>query len=156
TDVPNMNRRSTPLQYRFLVAMQGALGIGANLNKWSDGDTDLAKRMVALDKRIRTTVQFGNLYRLLSPRLSDTTANEYISKDGREGVLFAFRHSQEYNTPPPALLLEGLDARAVYQLESLDGKPLGNSSGAYLMQRGVNVTLRGDFDSTAVLLHRVE
>lgn len=156
TDVPNMNRRSTPLQYRFLVAMQGALGIGANLNKWSDADAELAKRMVTLDKRIRTTVQFGNLYRLLSPRLSDTTANEYVSKDGREGVLFAFRHSQEYNTPPPALLLEGLDARAVYRLESLDGKPLGNSSGAYLMQHGVNVTLRGDFDSTAVLWHRAE
>src|SRR5207302_1704014 len=35
TDVPNMNGRSTPLQFRFLVAMQGALGIGANLNRWS-------------------------------------------------------------------------------------------------------------------------
>ena len=30
TDVPNMNGRSTPLKFRFLVAMQGALGIGAN------------------------------------------------------------------------------------------------------------------------------
>ena len=29
TDVPNMNGRSTPLAFRFLVAMQGALGIGA-------------------------------------------------------------------------------------------------------------------------------
>ena len=33
TDVPNMNGRTTPLQFRFLVAMQGALGIGANLNQ---------------------------------------------------------------------------------------------------------------------------
>ncbi|HEY6990035.1 MAG TPA: alpha-galactosidase [Bryobacteraceae bacterium] len=156
TDVPNMNRRSTPLQYRFLVAMQGALGIGANLNKWSDADTELATKMVALYKRIRTTVQFGDLYRLLSPRSSDTTANEYVSKDGKEAVLFAFRHSQEYNTPPPALLLQGLNGRAVYRLESLDGQSLGEESGAYLMQHGVNVILRGDFDSTAVLLHRLD
>ena len=84
TDVPNMNGRSTPLQYRFLVAMQGALGIGANLNKWTDADNDLAKHMVALDKRIRRTVQFGDLYRLLSPRTNDTTANEYVSADGKE------------------------------------------------------------------------
>ena len=35
TDVPNQNGRSTPLQYRFLVAMQGALGVGSNLNKFS-------------------------------------------------------------------------------------------------------------------------
>jgi hypothetical protein len=27
-------------------------------------------------------------------------------------------------------------------------------SGAYLMQNGLQVTLRGDFDSTAVLVHR--
>ena len=53
TDVPNMNGRSTPLKYRFLVAMQGALGIGANLNKWTAEDDKLATDMVALDKRIR-------------------------------------------------------------------------------------------------------
>ena len=46
TDVPNMNGRSTPLRYRFLVAMQGALGIGSNLNKFSDADTMLATQMV--------------------------------------------------------------------------------------------------------------
>src|SRR5262249_5820941 len=66
TDVPNMNGRSTPLQYRFLVAMQGALGIGANLNKWTADDERLATQMIALDKKIRETVQFGDLFRLLS------------------------------------------------------------------------------------------
>ena len=36
TDVPNyLDRRIVPLQFRFLVAMQGALGIGGNLNKWT-------------------------------------------------------------------------------------------------------------------------
>jgi alpha-galactosidase len=154
TDVPNMNGRSTPLQYRFLVAMQGALGVGANLNKWSDEDTKLATEMIALDKRIRDTVQFGNLYRLLSPRTNDTTANEYVSADGKEAVLFAFRHSQEYNTAPPALHLEGLDPRAVYQLESIDGTMTDKVSGAYLIERGLTLRLRGDFDSTAVMLHR--
>ena len=47
TDVPNFNGRSTPLRFRFLVAMQGALGIGNNLNKWSQEDVDLAKTMIA-------------------------------------------------------------------------------------------------------------
>src|SRR5271163_4985632 len=82
TDVPNMNHRSTPLQFRFLVAMQGALGIGSNLNKWSEEDFSLAKKMITLDKQIRATVQTGSLYRLLSPRESDVTANEYVSQDG--------------------------------------------------------------------------
>jgi alpha-galactosidase len=159
TDVPNMNQRSTPLEYRFLVAMQGALGIGANLNKWTEQDFDLANKMVALDKRIRETVQNGDLYRLLSPRTSDVTANEYVSKDGKQAVLFAFRHSQQYSTPAPAIRLRGLNARALYRLESSDGKLVDNQnemSGAYLMQSGVSFKLEDDYDSTAVVLHRVE
>ncbi|MBV8807672.1 MAG: alpha-galactosidase [Acidobacteriaceae bacterium] len=159
TDVPNMNQRSTPLQYRFLVAMQGALGVGANLNKWTDEDTQLAAKMIALDKKIRDTVQFGKLYRILSPRTSDTTANEYVSRDGTEAVLFGFRHSQEYNTVPPIIYLEGLDAHATYRVESIDNK-LPNqqqeASGAWLMQNGLQLQLKGDFDSTLVLLHRVQ
>ncbi len=158
TDVPNTNGRSTPLQYRFLVAMQGALGIGANLNKWSDEDSRLAKQMIALDKQIRGTVQLGSLYRLLSPRTNDVTANEYVSFDGKQAVLFAFRHSQQYNTPPPTIYLQGLDAHAVYRLESIDRKVMDEQpqlSGAYLMQNGIDLNLRGDYDSTAVLLHRM-
>ena len=159
TDVPNMNGRSTPLKYRFLVAMQGALGIGANLNKWTDDDTKLATDMVTLDKRIRNTVQEGSLYRLLSPRTSDVTANQYMSKDGKEGVLFAFRRSQQYQTQVPPIGLQGLDLRGVYKLESIDGK-LANKqsemSGAYLAQYGLQLNLTGDYDSTAVLLHRVQ
>jgi alpha-galactosidase len=159
TDVPNMNGRSTPLEYRFLVAMQGALGIGANLNKFSAEDTALAAKMVAAYKRIRATVQVGDLYRLYSPRAGDLTANQYVAADGRQSVLFAFRHSQEYSTAPPAIRLQGLDPRAVYRLESVDNKLAGRQtqlSGAYLMQAGLNVNLQGDFDSTAAILEKVQ
>ncbi len=155
TDVPNMNGRSTPLQYRFLVAMQGALGIGSNLNKFSAADSELATKMIALDKQIRTTVQLGDLYRLLLPDENDTASNEYVAKDGKEAVLFAFRHSQEYNTSPPTIRLRGLDAKAVYELETMDGKKW-ERSGAFLMNNGIDLVLRGDFDSTIVLLHRIQ
>jgi alpha-galactosidase len=159
TDVPNMNRRSTPLQYRFLVAMQGALGIGANLTKFSADDMAVATKMVATYKRIRSAVQLGGLYRLYSPRTGDIAANQYVAADGKQSVVFVFRHSQEYSTAPPAIRLQGLDARALYRLESIDGKLVERQpqlSGAYLMQAGLNVDLRGDFDSTAVILEKVQ
>ena len=73
-------------------------------------------------------------------------------------MLFAFRHSQEYNTAAPVIRLRGLDERAVYKLESVDGKLVEKQpqlSGAYLMRAGLNVNLRGDFDSTALVLERV-
>ncbi len=159
TDVPNQNGRSTSLAYRFLVAMQGALGVGANLNRWREEDSELATRMIRLYKRIRQTVQFGNLYRLLSPRISDTTANEYVAADGKQAVLFAFRHSQQYNMPPPLIYLQGLSSRSVYRIESVDEKLKGapmELSGAYLMGHGLQLELKGDFEATAVILQKVE
>ncbi len=168
TDVPNMNGRSAPLKYRFLVAMQGALGIGANLNEWQDEDSKLATEMIALYKRIRETVQHGALYRLFSPRTGDITANEYVSEDGRQAVLFVFRHSQQYNLPVPAIRFRGLDPKALYRVEMLDGPPsFGRRppqaqrppdrelSGAYLMSEGLTLFLRGDYGSTAVVLERL-
>jgi alpha-galactosidase len=160
TDSPNwVNGRAVSLSYRFLAAMQGALGIGSDLNKWTDADFALARKMVALDKRIRASVQNGDLYRLFSPRSGDLTANQYVGPGGRQSVLFAFRHSQQYNTPVPTIRLRGLDPRAMYRIESIDGKLTEKQpqlSGAYLMEAGLNPTLRGDFDATAVVLERVE
>ena len=158
TDVPNLNGRSTPLQYRFLVAMQGSLGIGSNLNHWSDADFALASRMVTIDKQIRATVQQGNLYRLFSPREGEFTANEYVAADGKQAVLFAFLHSQQYLRPMPVVYLRGLDERAVYRIRPIDNKLAARSetaSGAYLMNHGVQLRLTGDFDSSMLTLERL-
>lgn len=156
TDVPNMNGRSVSLGYRFLVAMQGALGVGANLNHWSEQDSALATRMIALYKRIRPTVQTGDLYRLFSPRSGELTANQYVSADGRQSVVFAFRHAQQYNNAVPTIRLRGLDAQAIYKVEATDGKvAAGQWSGAYLMRVGLNVNLRADYDGAAIVLDRM-
>jgi len=159
TDVPNMNGRSTPLKYRFLVAMQGSLGIGSNLNKWSNEDFDLATKMVSYYKEIRTTVQMGNLYRLWSPRQGELTANEYVSRDGKQAVVFATLHSQQYNNPAPQLRLRGLDPTAIYSVKRIDNKltdPNSSYSGSYLMNHGIELKLTGDYDSSSVTFERVE
>jgi alpha-galactosidase len=159
TDVPNMNGRSTPLKYRFLVAMQGSLGIGANLNRWSDADYTLAKEMLARYKGIRGTVQQGKLYRLASPREGDFTANQYVAEDGKQAVLFAFLRSQQYDRPAPAVYLDGLDENATYRVTTIDDKledKVATLSGAALMHRGLRLRLGGDFDSTLIVLDRVD
>jgi alpha-galactosidase len=158
TDVPNTNGRSTPLQYRFLVAMQGSLGIGSNLNHWLDADFALASRMVAYDKQIRGTVQQGNLYRLFSPRDGEFTANQYVAQDGKQAAVFAFLHSQQYQHPVPIVYLRGLDEHAVYKLNSIDNKMadhLETASGSYLMNHGVQFRMDGDYDSTLLILERL-
>ena len=159
TDVPNMNGRSTPLKYRFLVAMMGSLGIGSNLNHWAEADFRLATDMVGRYKQIRETVQQGKLYRLASPREGELTANQYVSEDGRQSVLFAFLRSQQFDRPQPGIYLEGLDEHAVYRITTIDDKLVDKqeqASGAALMHRGVQLKLGGDFDCTLVILERVK
>jgi len=159
TDVPNHNTRSTPLSYRFLTAMQGALGIGSNLNKFSEADTALATTMIMTYKRIRGTVQTGDLYRLASPRTNDVTANQYVAADGKQAVVFVLRHSQQYDTAAPTIRLRGLDEKALYKGEAVNNNRVERQaqlSGAYLMQVGLNVNLRGDFDGTAIILERAQ
>jgi alpha-galactosidase len=138
--------------------MQGALGIGANLNKFTEQDSTLATSMIAAYKRIRETVQTGDLYRLLSPRTEDVTATEYVGPGGKQAVLFAFRHSQQLRTDAPAIRLRGLDEKAVCKIESINNKLAERQqqfSGAYLMRAGLNLNLRGDYDATAVILDRL-
>ena len=159
TDVPNTNGRSTPLKYRFLVAMMGSMGIGANLNRWSDQDFSLASRMVSYYKTIRATVQEGDLYRLASPREGELTASQYVSHDGRQSVLFAFLRSQQFLRPTPTIYPRGLDPNSNYRLISIDDKLLDKAdvlSGAYLMNHGLDFNLIGDFDSTSITLEMVK
>ena len=160
TDVPNMNGRVTPLRYRFLVAMQGSLGIGGNLNHWTEEDGKLATEMVAYYKKVRSTVQEGRLYRLVSPTDDDAAVNEYVSRDGKQAVVFACRHSQQYLRVLPTVRLRGLSPEAVYRIERIDSGRLADTaqtlSGAALMERGLTFNLRGDFDATSIRLERVE
>jgi alpha-galactosidase len=159
TDVPNMNGRSTPLKFRFLVAMMGSLGIGANLNHWADADFDLASRMIAQYKAIRETVQQGRLFRLASPREGTLTANQYVSGDGRQAVLFAFLEKQQLLRPVPPIALRGLDPDTVYRITTIDDKLTDRRdtiSGAALMNRGLTFRLTGEYDSTMLILDRVD
>jgi alpha-galactosidase len=159
TDVPNgMNGRSVPLKFRFLVAMNGSLGLGSNLNQWTPGEMEAAAGFVAYYKRVRATVQRGALYRLIAPEGSEFSANEYVSAEGSQAVLFAFLHSQRFGAPFPTIFPRGLAEDAVYRVQAIDPQQLqemGSVSGAYLMHHGIDLHLRGDYDSTAVLIEKL-
>jgi alpha-galactosidase len=160
TDSPNwMNGRSTSLEYRFLSSMQGSLGIGANLNKWTPEDFAAAKRLVGEYKAVRATVQDGALYRLISPLGgSDYAATESVARDGHQAAIFASLHSSQMGKPYPELYLRGLDPEAVYSLHLHEGNladaTLQRASGDYWMHHGVGVSLRGDFRAVFFTLER--
>lgn len=164
TDSPNwVNKRATSLEYRFLSAMQGGLGIGTNLKEWSPGDFALATKYVEVYKRIRATVQQGDLYRLRRPTKGDLRATTlYVAKDGAQAALFAMIQGSNMLDPDAAIQLRGLDPSARYRVERMDGLPLAGkdvpevASGAYWMGRGLDVELRGDFAGAGFIFTRVK
>ena len=138
--------------------MGGEFCLCTDLRNWPQADLDFAKTMVDYYKTIRRTLQEGDLYRLASLREGDTAASEYVAPDGKQAVLFAFRHSQQFHLRAPTLYLHGLDENALYCLKPIDDKMVETQrvlSGSYLMNAGLNFNLAGDFDSTSILLERI-
>ena len=158
TDVPNsMDHRTVPLKFRYLVAMNGSLGIGGNLNNWTDGEMNDSKMMVAYYKSIRQTVQRGNLYRLIAPEDSSASATEHVARDGSQAVVFAFLQAQRFGSAYPTIYLQGLQADAKYRIKTIDDKLKDMpavATGDALMHRGLTFHLAGDYDSTSITLER--
>jgi alpha-galactosidase len=162
TDSPHwQNRRTTSLQYRMLSSMQGSLGIGANIEKWTPDEAAVAKRLIAAYKDVQATIVQGDLYRLISPLDgSEFSATETVTADKSQGVVFAFIHSTQEGRGFPVLKLKGLDAKAEYALSSIEGKARAGTpavaSGAWWMNHGLEMDegFKGDFQAAAFRLDR--
>jgi alpha-galactosidase len=161
TDSPHWlnNRRTTSLAYRMLSSMQGSLGIGANLNKWTAEDFAAAKRLIAAYHGVQRTIVQGDLYRLISPRDgSGFSSTETVSGDKNQAVVFAFANATTEERGFPLLELRGLDSDGEYKLDWIEGKARPGTpeaaSGAWWMRHGIQLDLRGDFQAAAFRLDR--
>ena len=162
TDSPHwLNKRSTSLQYRMLSSMQGSLGIGANINKWSDEEMSEVKGLIAAYHEVQATIVQGDLYRLISPRNgSEFSATQTVNRGKSQSVVFAFIHSTQEGGTFPRLKLMGLDPAAEYALTSIAGKAKADTpsmaSGAWWMNHGLDMSdeFRGDFQAAAFRLDR--
>ena len=107
--------------------------------------------LISQYKDIRPIVQYGDQYRLLSPRVGDTSAVQYVSSDKRESVLFVSVHLQRFQALPPILYLRGLQPDALYSVTE-QPEPI---SGQALMLRGLDVYLRGDLRSKLIRIRQI-
>jgi len=138
--------------------MQGALGVGGNLNRWSNADIETAALLKAFYKSIRTTVEHGKLYRLERPGQSESSQVQYVAENGSQSVLFAYPRSQHYGIEQPLIRARGLNPLAEYRIEPLDSEKYQGEltiPGAQLMGQGLKLKLSGDYDSTAIVLWRM-
>jgi len=154
------NNRTVSMQYRMLSAMQGVLGLGGNLDKWTPEELETSKHLIAEYKLVRETIQHGELYRLVSPRNgSEQSVTESVAVDGHEAVVFTFLHSSGFGYPYPRVFLRGLDAGATYRMSAIAGKAAKetpeSATGAYWMSHGFDPELLGDFQAAAFKFEKV-
>lgn len=162
TGSPNwVNGRKTSLDFRFLVSMQGGLGIGADITRWTPEQIATAQHYIKAYKAIRPTVQRGRLYLLLSPlERAPSAATESVAVDGSQAVLFAYLRTAQEAVPYPVLHLQGLDPDARYAWHAIhgtvaDGTPKA-ASGAYWMHHGIQLQLRHDMSAAGIVFDRVD
>ena len=114
--VPNHQvHRTTPLQTRGHIAMAGQFGYEMDLGKLSEEETELVRQQIRQYKEIRSTIHFGNLYRLRSPFEGENTAWEYVSADLKQVVLIYCTIRAHVITGMTQIRFEGLKENAQYR-----------------------------------------
>lgn len=153
TDIAGINKPCS-LDFRFHIAMQGALGLGGNLEKYSRSELEICRRNVALYKEIRPLVQFGDLYRILDADRDQVLCNQYVSRDKMQAVLFLSARGTRFFKKKMNLRFAGLAPDKVYAF-TLDGVAY-KKGGAFLMEVGLPVYVRGADYNQIVRLTAVE
>lgn len=166
-DKNHQTGRRIPLKFRFDVAMSGRLGMEIQPKDMSDVDKAFAKRAIAAYKEIRPSVQFGDLYRLVSPYDNKGVASlMYVAPEKDKAVFYAYKISHFINIVIPVVRMNGLDPSKNYRLVdltpvdkekpcALNGKLI---SGKLLMEEGIALkgVLKSEYSSLALELQAVD
>ena len=139
--------RTTSLKYRIDVAMSGRLGMEIQPKNMTDDEKALCRKAISEYKEIRPVVQFGDLYRLVSPYDNQGLSSiMYVSEAKNKAVFYWWKLANFYNVHLPRVKMAGLDENKMYkvkELDVIDNKPLdceGKSySGKYLMEHGLEM-----------------
>ena len=160
--------RTTSLKYRIDVAMSGRLGMEIQPMNMTEQEKDICRKAIADYKRIRPIVQFGDIYRLVSPYDNRGFASlMYVAENKDKAVAYWWKIANFYDEHFPRLRFAGLDPERSYrvtELNRLDISPLayeGKSfTGRFLMESGLEIpatnnvewSLKSDWSSRVLLL----
>ena len=160
--------RTTSIKYRIDVAMSGRLGMEIQPKNMTDMEKDICRKAIKEYKEVRPVVQFGDIYRLVSPYDKKGLASlMYVNEQKTKSVFFWWKTESFYNEHLPRVKMAGLDAKKMYKVRELnrvDVRPLDIEgkvfSGEYLMNNGLEMpgsnftesSLRSDWSSRVLCL----
>ncbi len=111
--------RNTPLATRFNVAAFGVLGYECNLCDMKKEDVAEIKEQIALYKKWREVLQFGNFYRGRRGNLHEWTC---VSPDKKNAVGMIVQELVEPNTHFEQYFAKGLDENKKYHFYNIEKK----------------------------------
>lgn len=142
-DTITLSHRKETMKRMAFTGMAGSLSVGYDLRKLSDAELSEAAGYIALYKRIRETVQLGDMYLLRSVYDKDTPAviYQFVSKDKQKSVVFVYNNNKGFLGWLDAVKLYGLDKDKKYNVEIV-GNDTNNfeypvTSGDTLMKFGL-------------------
>jgi alpha-galactosidase len=144
--------RVSSMRTRGEVAIGGNFGFELDLSKLSPEDLATAKELVREVKAIRQTVQQGVFTRLCSPFEENFAAWQFISPDGEQAVLCAYRRLAQPDGPVKRFTLRDLAPDALYR----DEQSGTVYPGAVLMHAGLPVQFDwGDYQSRVIRFRKI-
>ncbi|MBQ8823048.1 MAG: alpha-galactosidase [Lachnospiraceae bacterium] len=117
--------RNTPLETRFAVASMGVLGYECNLAEMKKEEVEAIKEQIALYKKWRKTLQFGQLHRI-GGKLTGVSLNvgipannnlvewNIVSEDGEKAVAVMVQETVKPHTSQITLRTKGLTPEYMY------------------------------------------
>lgn len=136
--------RTTPFKMRGDVAMSGQFGYEMDLSVLSDEDFTAAREQVAFYKKYRRVIQYGDMYRLISPYENEGKFAAWQFIKDQTVILNTFNIKGIPSASLKRVKLQGLDSDSVY-VEENTGKKY---SGEFLMNIGVVCECNQDYIST--------
>ena len=111
--------RKTPLATRFAVAAFGALGYECDVRGLPSAEKQAIREQIALYKKWREVMQFGDFYRITEGNLHRWTC---VSPDRSRAVVLLLQELTEANVQAHRLQLRGLDPDKTYRLYNIPGR----------------------------------
>jgi len=146
----NVNKRTTPLEYRARLGMSGSMSVGINLMRADESTLNELREHIAYYKTLRPLLHNTYIYKLTSPYPEKAFIWEYLSRNGDGAVIFLFAHGLNFGEDITNLKPICLDGNAVY---SVNEKHI---SGDTLMKYGLNIqTPRGDYQSMIIEIKKI-
>lgn len=115
--VPNHQvMRTTPMKLRGDVASAAVMGYELDLSKIGETEKKEIAEQIERYKRIRATVLFGDMYRLIDPFKERSASWMYVSEDKAKAVVFYFNKLALPNSELRRVRLKGLDCTKRYSV----------------------------------------